>query len=55
MIVNIIQKDFIDIKHVNKVYKNGVTAIYDLSLKIKKGEFVSQEVLKHITLSITNN
>ena len=22
---------------------------------IKKGEFVSQEVLKHITLSITNN
>ena len=32
--------DFINIKHVNKVYKNGVTAIYDLSLKIKKGDFV---------------
>ena len=25
---------------VNKKYKNGVTAIYDLDLKIKKGEFV---------------
>lgn len=32
--------DFITIKHVNKVYKNGVTAIYDLSLNIKKGDFV---------------
>ena len=32
--------DFIDIRGVNKVYKNGVTAIYDLSLKIKKGDFV---------------
>ena len=32
--------ELINIKHVNKVYKNGVTAIYDLSLKIKKGDFV---------------
>ena len=32
--------DFISIKNVNKVYKNGVTAIYDLSLNIKKGDFV---------------
>ena len=32
--------EFININHVNKVYKNGVTAVYDLSLKIKKGEFV---------------
>ncbi len=32
--------DFISIKHANKIYKNGVTAIYDLSLKIKKGDFV---------------
>jgi len=32
--------EFISINHVNKVYKNGVTAIYDLSLKIKKGDFV---------------
>ena len=32
--------DLINLKNVNKKYKNGVTAIYDLSLKIKKGEFV---------------
>lgn len=32
--------ELINIKHVNKVYKNGVTAVYDLSLKIKKGDFV---------------
>lgn len=32
--------EFINIKNVSKVYKNGVTAIYDLSLKIKKGDFV---------------
>ncbi len=32
--------DFISIRNVSKVYKNGVTAIYDLSLKIKKGDFV---------------
>lgn len=32
--------ELINIKNVNKVYKNGVTAIYDLSLKIKKGDFV---------------
>lgn len=30
----------ITLKHVNKKYKNGVTAIYDLDLKINKGEFV---------------
>ena len=32
--------DFIRIKGVNKVYKNGVTAIYDMNLTIEKGEFV---------------
>ncbi len=32
--------DLIRIKNVNKQYKNGVTAIYDLSLSIKKGSFV---------------
>ena len=32
--------ELINIKNVSKVYKNGVTAIYDLSLKIKKGDFV---------------
>ena len=32
--------DLIRIKDVNKTYKNGVTAIYDLSLTIEKGEFV---------------
>lgn len=32
--------ELINIKHVSKVYKNGVTAIYDLSLKIKKGDFI---------------
>lgn len=32
--------ELIYLKKVNKKYKNGVTAIYDLDLKIKKGEFV---------------
>ncbi len=31
--------DFIQMKNVKKQYKNGVTAIYDLNLTIKKGEF----------------
>ena len=32
--------ELIKIKNVTKQYKNGVTAIYDLSLSIKKGAFV---------------
>lgn len=32
--------DLIRIRNINKTYKNGVTAIYDLNLTIKKGEFV---------------
>lgn len=32
--------ELIRIKNVTKKYKNGVTAIYDLSLGIKKGDFV---------------
>ena len=32
--------DLIRLKNVKKQYKNGVTAIYDLSLSIKKGSFV---------------
>ncbi len=32
--------ELITLKGVHKKYKNGVTAIYDLDLKIKKGEFV---------------
>ena len=32
--------ELIRINNVNKKYKNGVTAIYDLNLKIKKGDFV---------------
>ncbi len=32
--------DLIRIKNVEKTYKTGVTAIYDLSLNIQKGEFV---------------
>lgn len=32
--------DLIRLRDVNKTYKNGVTAIYDLDLDIKKGEFV---------------
>ena len=32
--------DLIRIKNVNKTYKTGVTAIYDLSLTIEKGEFL---------------
>lgn len=32
--------ELITLTGVNKKYKNGVTAIYDLDLKIKKGDFV---------------
>ena len=32
--------NLIRMKNVKKKYRNGVTAIYDLNLKIKKGEFV---------------
>lgn len=32
--------DLIRVKNAKKVYKNGVTAIYDLDLNIAKGEFV---------------
>ena len=32
--------DLIRLRNINKTYKNGVTAIYDLDLTIKKGEFV---------------
>ena len=32
--------ELITIKDVSKRYKNGVTAIYDLNVKIKKGDFV---------------
>ncbi|MFA5604018.1 MAG: cell division ATP-binding protein FtsE [Bacilli bacterium] len=32
--------DLINIRKAKKVYNTGVTAIYDLDLKIKKGEFV---------------
>ena len=32
--------DFIRLRGVNKTYKTGVTAIYDLDLTIEKGEFV---------------
>lgn len=32
--------EFIKIKDVTKQYRNGVTAIYDLNLGIKKGDFV---------------
>ena len=31
--------DLIRIKDVKKTYKTGTTAIYDLDLNIKKGEF----------------
>ena len=31
---------FIQIKNCYKVYKNGVTAVADLTLNIDKGEFV---------------
>lgn len=32
--------ELIKVKNVNKTYKTGVTALYDLSLSIEKGEFV---------------
>ena len=35
-----VKMDLIRLRNINKVYKNGVTAIHDLSLSIKKGEFV---------------
>ncbi len=31
---------FIELKNVNKIYKNGVTALADMSVEIEKGEFV---------------
>ena len=31
--------ELINIKDVTKTYKNGVTAVYDINLNIKKGEF----------------
>ena len=34
------QMKFIELKNVNKVYKNGVTALADVSVGIDKGEFV---------------
>ena len=37
---NIVVMKFIQIKNCYKVYKNGVTAIADLTLNIDKGEFV---------------
>ena len=32
--------EFIDFKDIQKTYKNGVNALYDVDLEIKKGEFV---------------
>ena len=32
--------DLINIKNVNVMYRNGVTALYDINLRIKKGDFV---------------
>lgn len=32
--------NLIEMRHVKKIYKNGVTAIYDLNLDIAKGDFV---------------
>ena len=31
---------FIELKNVNKTYKNGITAIADMSVEVSKGEFV---------------
>ena len=31
---------FIELRNVTKQYKNGVTALYDLTLDIEKGDFV---------------
>ncbi|WP_304974456.1 ATP-binding cassette domain-containing protein [uncultured Limosilactobacillus sp.] len=32
--------ELIRINDVTKQYKNGVTALYDINLKVKKGEFI---------------
>ena len=32
--------EFIKFRNVEKTYKNGVNAVYDMNLDIKKGEFV---------------
>ena len=31
---------FIELKNVNKTYKNGITAVADMSVEVSKGEFV---------------
>ena len=36
--------DLIKIRNVKKTYKTGTTAIYDLDLTIKKGEFTDSKV-----------
>ena len=33
--------EFIRFKDVEKTYSNGVNAVYDMNLEIKKGEFVA--------------
>ena len=35
------QDTLIELKHVKKTFKDGVTLIEDLNLEIKKGEFVT--------------
>ena len=36
--------NLIQMRHVKKIYKNGVTAIYDLDLDISKGDFVFDQL-----------
>ena len=31
---------FIELKNVNKTYKNGITAVADMTVSVAKGEFV---------------
>ena len=35
-----VKLNFIELRNVYKIYKNGVTAIANMNLKIKKGDFV---------------
>ena len=35
------KETLIELKHIKKVFEDGVTVIEDLSLEVKKGEFVT--------------
>ena len=47
--------EFIKFRDVEKTYKNGVNAVYDMNLEIKKGECIGQGIfLKFNTVDNDN-